>query len=136
MRVVPGDAAFGDRLQLCVLGRGVDDERRVKLLQHVTVLLEQQAEELLHVMAHDVHFKRAIVVGRVSPLRAACLICVFGAHGVTRPTLRGVRWNNRLLLEPFRPAPPARRPRRAATHAPRANRNPSPATEIRRDAPR
>ena len=44
-------------LQLRVLRRGVDDERRVELLQHVPVLLEQQTEELLHVMAHDVHLQ-------------------------------------------------------------------------------
>jgi hypothetical protein len=43
--------------QLLVLRRRVDDERRVKLLQHVAVLLEEQAEELPHVMAHDVHLQ-------------------------------------------------------------------------------
>ena len=42
-----------DLLQLRVRWRGVDDERRVKLFQHVTVLLEQQAEKLVHVVAHD-----------------------------------------------------------------------------------
>ena len=57
MRVMLGDAAGRDGLQLRVLRRGVDDERREKLFQHVAVLLEQQAEELPHVMAHDVHLQ-------------------------------------------------------------------------------
>src|SRR5258707_828156 len=35
----------------------MNDERRVKLLQHITIFLEQQAEEFFHVMADDVHFE-------------------------------------------------------------------------------
>ena len=46
-----------DGLQFLMLRRGVNDERREKLFQHVTVFLEQQAEELPHVMAHDVHLQ-------------------------------------------------------------------------------
>ncbi len=58
MRVMLRDAAARDGLQLRVFRRRVDDERRVKLFQNVAVLLEQQAEELPHVMAHNVHFER------------------------------------------------------------------------------
>src|SRR5688572_16893402 len=35
----------------------MDDERREKLFQHVAIFLEQQAEELPHVVAHDVHLQ-------------------------------------------------------------------------------
>ena len=36
---------------------GVDDERREKLFEYVAIFLKQQAEELPHVMAHDVHLQ-------------------------------------------------------------------------------
>ena len=45
-------------------------------------------------MTYDVHFERAILVGRVSPLRAVIPLAIFGAHGVTRPTFRYIRWHN------------------------------------------
>jgi hypothetical protein len=99
---VPSDAAFGEFLQLCVLRRGVDEERRVKLLQHVTVLLEQKAEDLLHVMVHDVHLQpvdHALVLDRLFPY---------------------LQFHDQVQRQ----------------HMPRANRNPSAATENRTDAPR
>ena len=50
-------SAATNGFELRVLGRGVDHQRRIKLFQHVTILLEQQAEELLHVMTHNIHFE-------------------------------------------------------------------------------
>jgi hypothetical protein len=71
-----------NRLQLRVLRRRVDDERREKLLQHVAILLEQQPEELPHVMAHDVHLPRASL-------------------SASDGERAGVRWNNHRLLDRF-----------------------------------
>ena len=77
-----GNTAARDGLQLGVLRRRVDDERREKLFQHVAVLLEQQAEELPNVMAHDVHPQR---------------ISLSASDGERA----GVRWDAHLLLDRF-----------------------------------
>ena len=37
--------------------RGLHDQRRVELLQYVTVLLQQQSEELPYIVANDIHFE-------------------------------------------------------------------------------
>src|SRR5690349_12895424 len=50
-------AATAECLQFLMLRRSVNDERREKLFEDVAVLFEQQTEELLDVMAHDVHFE-------------------------------------------------------------------------------
>ncbi len=52
-----GDAAVRDVPQLSVLRGGLDDERRVQLLQHIAIFLEQQFEELPNIVADDVHLQ-------------------------------------------------------------------------------
>src|SRR5262249_40002962 len=44
-------------LQFLVLRRRTNNQRREKLLQHITILREQKAEELLHVMTDYVHLQ-------------------------------------------------------------------------------
>src|ERR1035437_6867801 len=72
VRVVFGDdptvgAVAGDFLQLPVYRRRMHHQRREKLLQHVAVLLEEQLEELPHIMADYIHlqaFDNASVLDR------------------------------------------------------------------------
>ena len=46
MRMVPSDAALREELQLRVLFRRVNDQRRIQLFEHIAVVLEQQSKEL------------------------------------------------------------------------------------------
>ena len=48
------DVWLGDLAQLGVGGGGVDDERREELLEHVSVLLQHQPEELGDVVRDEV----------------------------------------------------------------------------------
>ena len=56
-RVMPSDATSRDSLQFIMLRCRVDYDRREKLFQLVAVVLEQQAEELSRVIAHDVRLQ-------------------------------------------------------------------------------
>src|SRR5215468_10682044 len=51
MAVMSSDAGLRNRLQLIVLRRRVQNEGREKLLKDIAVFLEQQPEELLHVVS-------------------------------------------------------------------------------------
>lgn len=48
----------------------MDDQGRVQLLEHVSVLLEQQAEELAGVVRDQVEFKPVLVPRRLDRLTA------------------------------------------------------------------
>ena len=50
----------GDLLQFSVFRRRVDDERRQHLLQHVAVLLQQQAEELVGVVRDQIDLQAVV----------------------------------------------------------------------------
>lgn len=50
MRIVPGDATRRERLQLLMFRRRMQHERRQELLEHVSVFLKQEPEDLLGVM--------------------------------------------------------------------------------------
>src|SRR5262249_10552598 len=63
MAVVSSDAVFRNGLQLAVLWRRVQNERREKLFHHITVFLEQQSEELLHIVGDQVDLQ-GIAQGR------------------------------------------------------------------------
>ena len=68
--VMPGDALGRDVLQFRVFRRRVDDQRRKHLLQHVAVLLQQQAEELPRVVRHQVDFEPVVNPRLLDGLRA------------------------------------------------------------------
>src|SRR5215470_3567655 len=63
MAVVSSDAVFRNGLQLAVLRRRMQNERREKLFHHIAVFLEQQSEELLHIVRDQVDLQ-AIAQGR------------------------------------------------------------------------
>jgi hypothetical protein len=70
VRVVLGHAMGRDHLQFGVFWRRLHHQRRKYLLQHVAVLFEQQAEELLGVVRHQVD---------LDPVVNARLLYGFGA---------------------------------------------------------
>ena len=72
MSVMPGDALRRRFPSIRVFRRRVDDQRREHLFQHVTVLLQHQAEELLGVVRHQVDFQ-AVVHARLFDCLVACL---------------------------------------------------------------
>src|SRR5262249_53768209 len=55
--VVSSDAVFRNGLQLVVFRRRMQNERREKLFHHIAVFLEQQSEELLHIVRDQVNFQ-------------------------------------------------------------------------------
>ena len=69
--VTAGHAVGGDRLQLLVRRRGAHDQRRLYLLQHVPVRLEQQTEELARVVCHQVDLQPGELVRRLHGIAAA-----------------------------------------------------------------
>ena len=60
MRVMLRHAAPGYGLEFIMFRRCLDDQRRVKLLQHVAVRLKHQAKELLDIVSHQIDFHSVI----------------------------------------------------------------------------
>src|SRR5438093_12600184 len=57
MAVMASNAGLRNRLQLLVLRRRMQNERREELFEHIAVFLEQQTEELLHIVRDQVNFQ-------------------------------------------------------------------------------
>src|SRR5262245_19543197 len=57
MAVMSSDAGLRNRLQLFVLRRRMQNEGREKLLKDIAVFLEQQPEELLHVVSDEINLQ-------------------------------------------------------------------------------
>src|SRR4051794_8559175 len=57
MLVVARDQAWHQRLQLLVLGAGMDHQRRGQLLEHVPVATQEEGEELLHVVGDEIELQ-------------------------------------------------------------------------------
>ena len=63
MSVMARDALGRDLPQFFVFGRRVDNQGRKHLLKNVAVLLEEEAEELLGVVRHQVDFEAVVYTG-------------------------------------------------------------------------
>src|SRR5262249_30529723 len=57
MAVMTSNTGLRNRLQLIVLRRRMQNERREELLEHIAVFLEQQSEELLHIVRDQVNLQ-------------------------------------------------------------------------------
>src|SRR5262249_5954543 len=57
MAVMTSNTGLRNRLQLIMLRRRMQNERREELFEHIAIFLEQQSEELLHIVRDQVNFQ-------------------------------------------------------------------------------
>src|SRR5262245_4357025 len=60
MTVMASNTGLRNRLQLIVLRRRMQNERREELFEHIAVFLEQQTEEHLHIMCDQVNTQTVV----------------------------------------------------------------------------